>query len=156
MPSRVDSAHSATPLDVEPVHKVLGGLLIAAADQQKAAFAECVAVAGVTPVQARALLALDQPTPMRGWASLLGCDASQATGLADQREELGLVERAPGRDRRVKHLTTTARGVRVRRRLLEAIDAAPFPTARLSGAEQRQFERLLTKVLGGAERHHQH
>jgi DNA-binding MarR family transcriptional regulator len=58
---------------------------------------------------------LDKPVSMRSFAWDLECDPSNVTGLVDRAERLDLVERVPAPDdRRVRMLTLTAKGRRVR------------------------------------------
>ncbi|WP_153393515.1 MarR family winged helix-turn-helix transcriptional regulator [Ornithinicoccus halotolerans] len=130
--------------------KVLGGLLIAAADASRAAFAEAVSEQGFTPTQARALFALVEPMPMRSLADQMACDASNITGIADQLHALGLVQRVPGEDRRVKLLTLTAAGERRRAQLEQQVRDSTFPIDRLTTAEQDRLEELLRKLTGEA------
>ncbi len=134
----------------------LGGMLIAAADLQKGTFAELVGRSGLTPPQARAVLELAEPRSMRSLAASLTCDASNVTVLADQLEDLGLVRRVPGADRRVKNLTLTSDGQARRHELAEHLSSGPFPTDRLSTAERRQLGRLLRTVLGDHPGGHAH
>jgi DNA-binding MarR family transcriptional regulator len=52
---------------------------------------------------------------MRELARLLHCDASAITGIVDALEDSGLVERrVDPRDRRVKYVVPTRRGIRTR------------------------------------------
>ncbi|WP_434594600.1 MarR family winged helix-turn-helix transcriptional regulator [Streptomyces sp. A5-4] len=66
---------------------------------------------GLSTAQARALVALNEPMPMRALADHLVCDASNATGLIARMETRGLVRRdpAPG-DRRSKVASRTPTG----------------------------------------------
>lgn len=130
--------------------RVLGGLLIAAADASRAAFAHAVSERGFTPTQARALFALVEPMPMRSLAEQMVCDASSITGIADQLDALGLVQRVPGQDRRVKLLTLTPEGERCRSELEKAIRDSTFPIDRLTAVEQDRLEELLRKLTGEA------
>jgi len=69
----------------------------------------------LTPQQVGLLRMLDEPTSMRAFAEDLSCDPSNVTGLVDRAERLGLVERVPDpRDRRVRMLTLTTKGRRLR------------------------------------------
>ena len=72
------------------------------AERAKADFAEVAGQLGLTPLQARTVLWLEQPSAMGGLVEHLSCDASNVTGLADRLETHGLVERVTGPDRRVK------------------------------------------------------
>lgn len=84
---------------------------------------------------------------MRGLADHLNCDASNVTGLADRLEHLGLVERVPGSDRRVKVLQLTRRGVALRKDLADRVAKRSTVTARLTATERQQLAGLLDKLL---------
>ncbi len=79
------------------------------------------AVAGrhdLTPQQFGLLRLLDGPISMRAFADDLSCDPSNVTGLVDRAERVGLVRRVPDpNDRRVRMLTLTAKGRRLRDRV---------------------------------------
>jgi DNA-binding MarR family transcriptional regulator len=78
----------------------------------------------------------------------LGCDASNITGVVDRLEARGLVERRAGeRDRRVKVLVVTERGLELRRRLLVRMAEPPEPIRRLSPADQRALSQILRRAL---------
>jgi DNA-binding MarR family transcriptional regulator len=78
----------------------------------------------------------------------LGCDASNITGVVDRLEARGLVERQAGeRDRRVKVLVVTERGLELRRRLLVRMAEPPEPIRRLSEADQRALSQILRRAL---------
>src|SRR5512142_2686317 len=89
--------------------------LFAVVDLLKADFETVVGRLGLTPLQARTILWLDNPSTMGDLADHLVCDASNVTGLADRLDRLGLVERVPGQDRRVKLLRLTSKGTELRR-----------------------------------------
>jgi MarR family transcriptional regulator, organic hydroperoxide resistance regulator len=105
---------------------------------------------GLTFVQAHALRTLDpeRPLAMSALADLLVCDASNVTGIADRLELRGLIERrtADG-DRRVKALALTAKGVALRRRVLEIMSEPPAPIAALSEADQRELRDILRRAV---------
>jgi len=72
---------------------------------------EAAAAAGLTAPQATLLTLLSEPMSMRQFAELMGCDASNVTGIVDRLEAKGLVERrADPSDRRVKRLARTSEG----------------------------------------------
>src|SRR5215470_7833733 len=80
-------------------------------------FAASAAAVGVSPAQAKTLRLLHAPRPMRELAVALSCDASYVTGLIDQLETQGLVERQPDPgDRRVKQVRLTRQGRAARTR----------------------------------------
>jgi DNA-binding MarR family transcriptional regulator len=77
----------------------------------------------LTPVQAKLLMSLDGPTPMRCLADSLGCDPSNVTGLVDRLQERRLITRVESsEDRRIKRIDATAQG----RKLRSAIELAVF------------------------------
>jgi DNA-binding MarR family transcriptional regulator len=81
-------------------------------------------------------------------ASALACDASNVTGLVDRLETRGLVRRTPSEhDRRVKVISLTPGGVRVRTVFIQRLTAPPEALGRLSPAEQRTLMELLARVL---------
>lgn len=127
--------------------RALSAQLISVAERARADFAGVVSQVGLTPPQARAVLLLDQPTPMRSIATHLACDASNVTGLADRLEEMGVVERVPGEDRRVKLLMLTDRGAALRVEVVDRVARGSTVTARLTGKERRQLSTLLDKLL---------
>lgn len=94
------------------------------------------------------LIEPDRPMPMGELASALSCDASNVTGLVDRLESRGLLQRsASADDRRVKVLSLTPLGARLRSALLERITAAPPTLGRLSEADQRALARILRRLL---------
>jgi DNA-binding MarR family transcriptional regulator len=125
----------------------LSGRLLQVADRVRADFADVVGEVGLTPLQARIVLWLEEQSSMRGLAQHLQCDASNVTGLADRLEELGVVERVPGTDRRVKLLRLTPRGTTVRVDLAARVAAGSTVAAKLTGAERTQLMGLLDKLL---------
>ena len=87
---------------------------------------------------------------MRHLASLLHCDPSNVTFLADRLEQRGLVQRHTNpSDRRVKLIALTPAGARLRSHLLR--DATKSPLSRLSQEDQRRLRDLLAKTRSAAE-----
>jgi DNA-binding MarR family transcriptional regulator len=77
----------------------------------------------LTPMQAKVVLHLREPSPMRSVSDSLCCDPSNITGIVDRLEERGLLARTEDRsDRRVKSLQPTPAG----RKLREAFEQALF------------------------------
>ena len=103
----------------------------------------------LTPAQGHALRLLepDRPLAMSELAEALYCHASNVTGIVDRLEARGLVERRPGRDRRVKTLALTEEGAAVRERVVELVSAPPPEIAALSAADQRALRDVLTRAL---------
>ncbi len=139
--------HDRPPSDEPPAPRDLARLMIRAAEAAKRAFADAVGTEGLTSQQARAIFFLQQPRAMTELAEHLRCDASNITGIADRLSRAGWVTRVPGEDRRVRLLTLTDEGVALRQRVSRAVLSNPFPTDRLSGAEQHQLTGLLTLLL---------
>lgn len=102
---------------------------------------------GLTPAQAQALLELRDDVPMRGLADRLRCDASNITTIADRLEVRGLITRGIVKgDRRVKILTLTEEGKRVRTALeVAACRASPVMTA-LTSEERLVLRELMKKA----------
>ena len=93
---------------------------------------------GLTPGHMKALFELDAETgrPMGELATLLACDASNATWLVDRLEERGLVERRPfPGDRRVKSVVLTPEGVKIRQRLVDRLGTPPDDLVALERAD---------------------
>lgn len=94
----------------------------------------------------------DEPEPMRVLAERWRCDASYITAIVDDLEELGLAQRqAHPRDRRIKTVALTAKGVALRGLLIEELSVAPPVFGVLTPAEQRQLRDLLAKVTAATQ-----
>lgn len=110
-------------------------------------FEQTVAEFGLTAAEGRALLELEKPMLMRSVADSLRCDASYITVLTDSLEESGLVERGTDpSDRRVKLLSLTADGRRVRRELMEAIRNTSPALTPLGGSDRSELLRILRMI----------
>ena len=117
---------------------------------ERARFPAIAAEFDLSPTQVHVLRLLEPGTavPMGRLAGGLGCDASNITGVVDRLEARGLVERrAAERDRRVKVLVVTERGLELRRRLLVRMAEPPEPIRRLSPADQRALSQILRRAL---------
>ena len=104
----------------------------------------------LSPAQCHVLYVIEpgKPVPMKQLAASLSCDASNVTGLVDRLESRGLVQRRPGtEDRRVKVLELTATGVRLRAELVSRMSTPPPALGRLSARDQRELERILSRLL---------
>ena len=105
---------------------------------------------GLAPMQAMALTHLepDEPMPMSGLAAVLMCDNSNVTGIVDRLEALGLVERRPAeRDRRVKAVALTERGVALRGVVQLRMSEPPPPLKRLSEEDAAALRDILQRAL---------
>ena len=104
----------------------------------------------LSPAQCHVLYAIEpgKPMPMKQLAASLSCDASNVTGLVDRLESRGLIRRQPGReDRRVKELDLTPTGARLRAELVARMSTPPAAIGRLSARDQRELERILSRLL---------
>lgn len=116
--------------------------LIATAPERTATLARF----GLTPNDSRALAALDadQGRTMRSLAEEWECDASNVTGIIDRLETMGLVVRgAAATDRRVKLVTLTPDGVRVKSQVMRAFRAPPAALLTLTVDELHALARAL-------------
>jgi DNA-binding MarR family transcriptional regulator len=105
----------------------------------------------LTPPQVITLrrLEADRPVPMSELARWLACDASNVTGIVDRLEARGLVERRPvPRDRRVKALALTVKGIEVQRELETRMAEAPPELVALSPEEQLALRDILRSANG--------
>src|SRR5262249_27231290 len=117
---------------------------------QRVRVARALAELGLTFAQAHALRLLDpnRPLPMSALASLLVCDASNVTGIADRLQARGLVEpQTAGRDRRVKAPALTATGVELRERVSELMSEPPAAITALSDEDQRALRDILHRAV---------
>jgi DNA-binding MarR family transcriptional regulator len=102
---------------------------------------------GLTPGDLKALLVLqpDEPQPMGALAQYWDCDASNATWMVDRLEERGFVKRHPHpRDRRVKTVMLTARGVEMKTVLIERLSEPPLDLIALDRADLETLRDALT------------
>src|SRR5947208_8858984 len=105
---------------------------------------------GLSFSQAHALRLLDpdEPMPMSALAERLFCDASNVTGIADRLETRGLVRRESlAGDRRVKALTITPRGVKLREQVVELMTQPPAAIAALEEADQLALRDILARAV---------
>lgn len=110
-------------------------------------FEKTAADFGLSPAEARALVELDEPVPMRTVAESLHCDASYVTMLTDRLEEASLVERGVDpADRRVKQLSLTSEGHRVRQALREEIRLKSPALESLDQPDRESLLRILRKL----------
>jgi DNA-binding MarR family transcriptional regulator len=104
----------------------------------------------LSPAQCHVLYAIEpgKPMPMKRLAASLSCDASNVTGLVDRLESRGLLRRvADTNDRRVKVLDLTPNGAKLRAELVARMSTPPAAIGRLSPRDQRELERILSRLL---------
>jgi MarR family transcriptional regulator, organic hydroperoxide resistance regulator len=88
--------------------------------------------------------------PMSQLAETLYCDASNVTAIVDRLEARGLIERRDNpRDRRVKLIALTDKGVLARERIRERLHEPPAQIAGLSEADKRTLRDVLRRAVGG-------
>lgn len=106
-------------------------------------FDEVAAEFGLTPTQALAMRDLDKPATMSQLAEQLGCEPSNVTAFIGRLEQRKLVERTAGStDRRVRHVSLTPRGRRLRARFAAAL-FQDLPVTELSLPQREQLVSLL-------------
>ena len=125
-------------------------LLVRFSFTQRASLPALAAELELSPAQCHLLNLIDpdRPMPMGELGGAMSCDASNVTGLVDRLESRGLLQRSPSEeDRRVKVLSLTPLGAKVRAALLERITSSPPTLERLSAADQRALARILRRLL---------
>lgn len=125
-------------------------LLVRFSLTQRATLPPLAAELELSPAQCHLLNLIepDRPVAMGELASALACDASNVTGLVDRLESRGLLQRSPSaEDRRVKVLSLTPLGTRIRAALLEKMTSSPPTLRRLSAVDQRALARILRRLL---------
>jgi MarR family transcriptional regulator, organic hydroperoxide resistance regulator len=117
---------------------------------QRRHFERASAEFDLTKQQAHVLhvLAKEGPHSSRQLAQILGCDASNVTGLIDRLEARNLVTRknVPG-DRRMRMLAVTPAGAKLHRRIVASMAEAPPAIAVLEPSEQRALRDLMARAL---------
>src|SRR5689334_17012665 len=117
-PSASPAQPSAAAPPLTPSRNDLLESLAVIAGAQWRDFAAAAGHQGLTSMQAKLLGQLVRPLPMRELAALLGCDASNVTGIVDRLEAQGLARReADPHDRRVKRVIATPEGKETIRRV---------------------------------------
>ncbi len=129
------------------------GILEALTDLVKRAGAIAHSIAagfGIAPSDLLALFKLDADgvLSMKELAQRLGCDASFVTVIADALEREGLARRAPSqRDRRVKSLVLTPKGIAAKDSLMRELTTRMPWCYALDDSERQCFLGLLNKML---------
>ncbi|HEU4868171.1 MAG TPA: MarR family transcriptional regulator [Actinomycetota bacterium] len=128
----------------------IAGLLFWVTEQARMGCDRAAEENDMTGAQVRALLSLDEPSPMSSLAGHMGCDASNVTGIADRLEARGLIRRETGTDRRIKLLALTPEGEKVRDQVRKRLSETS-PAGSLSDAERRTLKELLVKMSESKE-----
>lgn len=127
--------------------RVLSSMLVDVSEQAKATFGSLAEAFGLPVHLARAIVLLAAPMPMGDLAAQLACDRSYVTAIADQLKDRGLVDRIPGADRRVKLLSLTEKGTRLREELSQAVAEGDLVMHRLDAAQRNALLPLLEALL---------
>lgn len=98
------------------------------------------------------LLEPDTGVPMRAVGEHLTCDASTVSGVVDRLVSLKFIQRKEkDTDRRIKLITLTKTGLRLREELLKVATEKRMPTlGTLTNDELKEFIRLINKATDGA------
>lgn len=98
------------------------------------------------------LLEPDTGVPMRAVGEYLTCDASTVSGIVDRLVSLKFIERKEkDTDRRIKLITLTKSGLRLREELLKVATEKRMPALNtLSNGELKEFIRLINKATAGS------
>jgi MarR family transcriptional regulator, organic hydroperoxide resistance regulator len=111
---------------------------------------EAAEAAGLSPVSAWALVQLDPKAPIsqKELAARLQCNPSTVVDPTDRLEEAGLiVRRAKPGDRRINVLGVTAKGVAVRKRLIDKLLQPPEAFRRMGAADQARFRAVMEEAV---------
>ena len=109
----------------------------------------------LSPIQCHVLHLLEpgRPLPMGRLAGMLGCHASNVTGLVDRLEARGVVQRRPSADdRRIKVLDLTPEGSRLRAQMLRRMTTGARPISRLTVGQQRTLVKILEVLVDDSSR----
>ena len=104
----------------------------------------------LSPIQCHVLHLLEpgRPLPMGRLAGMLGCHASNVTGLVDRLEARGVLQRRPSADdRRIKVLDLTPEGSRLRAQMLRRMTTGARPISRLTVGQQRTLVKILEVLV---------
>jgi DNA-binding MarR family transcriptional regulator len=127
-------------------------LIIRSSMKAKYAIVEIAEHHNITLMQALTLCLLEpnQSVPMKSISGFLSCDPSNITGIIEQLVTAGLVERKESAlDRRVKTVTITKDGVKLRDKFLEITASTRLPFLdKLTEEEAEQLMVILEKATG--------
>lgn len=147
---------TARPADPEPEPSYLrlvqevASLWFEMQARLQAHFAELAGRHSLSAIQAKVLIQLDQggSVTTRALAGRLQYDPSNLTSVIDRLEELGLVRRRPdARDRRVKGIVLTGKGLQLRAAFWEQLTGDAGPLGALRASELATLRALLQQAL---------
>ena len=122
-------------------------LLFAYVDRLRVHFEGIAKAHALTPVQAKLLLGLAEPAPMRSLSDSMCCDPSNITGVVDRLEERGLLQRTEDpSDRRVKILQATPAGRKLREAFVARLFADVPGMARLTADQVADLKKALATL----------
>lgn len=122
-------------------------LLFAYVDRLRVHFEGIAKAHDLTPVQAKLLLGLAEPAPMRSLSDSMCCDPSNITGVVDRLEERGLIQRTEDpSDRRVKIVQATPTGRKLRDTFVARLFADVPGMARLTTAQVADLKMALATL----------
>lgn len=134
----------------DPVTDEVVALLARIVDRFVTSYESAAAAQGLTTVQAKVLVALEEPLPMHRIADKLKSERSNVTGIIDRLEARGLVERrAAEHDRRVKNIVATDEGRKLARNFQLALGFAAEPLATLGSGDRVRLRDLLSRIVDG-------
>jgi DNA-binding MarR family transcriptional regulator len=129
-------------------------LIIRSSMKGKYAIMDIAEKSNITVMQAFTLCLLDpsKSVPMKTLSTFMACDPSNVTGIVEQLVVEGLVVRKEADyDRRVKTLTLTDAGLKLRDKFLEATTSTRLPHLNdLSSGEVEQLMAILEKASGAS------
>ncbi|MEU4521370.1 MarR family transcriptional regulator [Amycolatopsis sp. NPDC024027] len=135
-------------MSADPITEDVVALLGRIVDRFVESYESAAAAQGLTTVQAKVLVALDQPLPMHRIAEKLKSERSNVTGIIDRLEARGLVERRPGeRDRRIKNIVATPAGAELARNFRGSLGFAAEPLAALAPEDRVRLRDLLGRIV---------
>jgi len=109
---------------------------------------------GLTAVQVHTLSMMkpSEPIPMNMLSCMLGCDASNVTGIVDRLLAMDLIKKQESsEDRRVKMITLTKKGEKMRTVLFkELIDYTPPELKELSDIQRHDLHEALEEMVKSA------
>lgn len=118
---------------------------------------EAIDAYNLTPVQGTMLMLFepDEGKSMQQLSALMGCDASNTTGLVDRLDSQGLIKRtADPADRRVKLITLSEKGRTCRDAVLKGLqEAEATDLKRLTADEQEMLVRVIDKLTLDVDKH---
>jgi len=113
-------------------------------------FAAVAAQQGLTFMQGKMLSLLRRPMSMRELAELMGCDASNVTGIVDRLEARDLVRRETNQnDRRIKNVAVTEQGTETIRLIRAEMMSGMTALEQLDAAQRQSFHDLLAQIFPG-------